>query len=141
VHVLGCMPGRCGLGSVLLGLAQLGHRDGEPNEVRRQRPGQDGAVTAEVTCQREEPRGRGRLVVGHPQSEPMAPERRGVGFLPAYRYASVVVGLCYRRLVCDHVDAGAGSDLPRSARSAPGRQAPAPLTPPSRAPVLAVPSQ
>ena len=36
--------------------AARGHVDGQPDKVRNQRSGQDGAVTAEVACQREEPR-------------------------------------------------------------------------------------
>jgi hypothetical protein len=34
VHVLGCFPGRCCLGGVLLGLAQFRDRDGQPDKVR-----------------------------------------------------------------------------------------------------------
>jgi hypothetical protein len=34
VHVLGCLPGRRCLGGVLLCLAQLGHRDGQPGKAR-----------------------------------------------------------------------------------------------------------
>ena len=55
MHALGGPPGRCCLHHVLLGLAQLSHRDGQPGQVGQQGPGQHRAVTAKVARQREEP--------------------------------------------------------------------------------------
>jgi hypothetical protein len=49
VHVLGRLPGRRSLRGVFLGFAQLGHGEGERDQVRYQSPGQDCAVAPDVT--------------------------------------------------------------------------------------------
>jgi phthalate 4,5-dioxygenase len=83
VHVLGRLPSRCCLGGVLLGSAQLRHRNCKRDQVRRQCPGQDGAVTVTVAYERDEPRGSAQPVT----------IRRAARDPPVRRAGCAVVGI------------------------------------------------
>jgi hypothetical protein len=57
VQVGGCGAGCCCLGGVLLGLAQLGDRGGQRDELRHQSDGQEGGVAGQVPGQGDHPGG------------------------------------------------------------------------------------